>query len=69
MQLPQQHTGSSEAEHEVLTSSAASTHSTMAWDAVPSPVTVLGLESTPERQSATLKDDQLDPASADQVTS
>ena len=40
----------------------------MAWDAIPSPVTVLGLENTPERQSATFRNDQLDPASADQVT-
>ena len=67
-QLPQQHTGSTKAEHEDLTSSAASMHSTMPWDAIASPVTVLGLESTPERQSATFKDDQLDRASADQVT-
>ena len=67
-QLPQQHTGSTKAEHEDLTSSAASMHSIMPWDAISSPVTVLGLESTPKRQSATLKDDQLDRASADQVT-
>ena len=66
---PPQHTGSSDAEPKDLTSmhSAASTHSIMAMDTIPSPVTVLGLERTPEQQSAACENEQLDPASADQV--